>query len=388
LKGLFEVTDTGDRWPVGEAELEWLAANDVEAFVAGWPADLPINILGGHAHHLAQRLALRTPKRQVEAHPLRPPKSDFDHFHDVDLPVLDPGRIANELTPRGSTVVLDPILGHWLVENPDVLESVALKTFDRLLFPAFVKPLSWQLFFSDEFSFEEPVGDDSATHRWCWSVSDKPATVFIQSGEILSDHRLKFSVTCTSPGMFICRVGDELQAGEATADKLSVEFSFLLHQRTSLVAVEITFTGKPLAPNDPLDQRKALYFSYSGTSIEHLGFQLLHSEAIPAPNAVSFLADRSVRRTLHARGFFEVQTLATPWIGLSSLRGVRSCYDYRCGFSYRDTDPLASAPLGGARATYYGFPAIWYQARRMPSPGIEWTDTKDRFASALTAAAG
>lgn len=378
------MTDQGRKQSESTSEQEWLTTNDVEAFLSGWPTDLPVNIVGGNADNLAKRLASSTPDLRVAAIRAYLPRDAFDQFHDVDAPVADWKRMANALTPRGSTVVLDPMLGQQLIENPDVLESIALKTFDRLLIPVFVKPLDWQVFFSDEFSFEEPVNDDLADHRWCWCISDKPAMVLIQSSEALSGHRLRFTVTCTSPGTFVCRVGDQIQAYAANTDNLKAEFSFLLQQASSVIGVEVTFSGDPMLPANPLDQRKALYFSYSDTSIEKIGSQFLHSGAVPAPNTVSFLLDRSVRRVLHAQGFFEVQTLATPWVGLSALGGVRSCYDYQCAFSYRDTDPSALAAFGNAHAHHYGFPAIWYQARRMPTPGTEWATTRERFVLALT----
>jgi len=39
--------------------------------------------------------------------------------------------------------------------------------------------------------------------------------------------------------------------------------------------------------------------------------------------------------------------------------------------------------MGASQVSRYGFPAIWYQARRTPTPGIEWTSTSDRLETAL-----
>lgn len=90
-----------------------------------------------------------------------------------------------------------------------------------------------------------------------------------------------------------------------------------------------------------------------------------------------------MRRALHSHGFFEVQSLTTPWLGLHALCGARSSFDYRSGYSFRDPDPTILEKMGASQVSRYGFPAIWYQARRTPTPGIEWTSTSDRLETAL-----
>ena len=383
-RGPFDMADSRCGQSI-TVESEWLAVNDVEAFLASWPVDRPVNIVGNHAGELAARLASRAPSLRTTAIGARPSRNiSIDPGGDND-PMVAGDRLADAIIPRANTVILDPILGQWLIDNPDILESVALKTFDSLLIPVFVEPLDWIALYSDEFSFEEPADDDLTIHRWCWCVSEKPATVFIQSREPLLDHRLKFAITCASPGTVVCRVGDTVQAHTIHAENLTSHFSFIVRQHSPHLKVDITFEGTPLPPASPSDQRGFLYFNYSNAAIESAAPKCLGPSAVSAPSGVKALTDRSVRRVLHAHGFFEVRSLSTPWAGLAALSGVRSCYDYQCGFSYRDADPGSATAFGGIGAMHYGFPAIWYQARRMPSPGIEWVRTRERFVAAAAA---
>ncbi len=86
-------------------------------------------------------------------------------------------------------------MGQWLVGRPDLLHALALKTYDRLLLPLFARPVEFQVIFSEEFSFEEPMNDDEVKERWCWCTSDKPALVLIQADRALTDHLLVFTLT-------------------------------------------------------------------------------------------------------------------------------------------------------------------------------------------------
>lgn len=366
--------------PRSSSETEWLASFDVEKMLACLPADVPVNLVGRSARSLALHFRTRLPDLQLvplattslgESPPLQAGSSDADW-----------DRLADALARRSSTVILDPLLGHRLAQAPLVLERIGLKTFDRLVFPAFIQPAPFQVLYSDGFSFEEPVNDDLTMERWCWNTSEKQSFVLVQANDALTKHWLRFSLSGASFGTFICRVGDQVQACSVAGGDLTAKFAFRLEQASPIVRIDIAFNGAPLLPQNPQDQRKVLYYSYGGTSIEPIDPGVQAPTALPPPAGVAFLPDRAVRRSLHAYGFFQVTTLATPFAGLSSLVGVRSCFDYRCGFSFRDTDPATAAAPGGP-AKHYAFPAIWYEARRMPTPGSEWIGKDDQLALAV-----
>lgn len=357
-------------------EQELLELNDPAAFLNSISNDTPLNLIGATAVKLQQQLRVSTPGLRVRALQIVGSRSE-EAFED-DIILVRRERLADALLPRSRTLVLDPILGGWLVGEADLLQEIAYKTFEWLVLPVFVTPEPFRLFFSHEFSFEEPLFDDAAQRRWCHSTSGQQATVFLHTGEGRGLQRFSFELTANNPGTFMCGFGNQIQGFAVAEGALTGRFSFVYALTDSPVEIKISFSGEPMLLNQPRDPRRALFFSFSGATLDSTdlpgqrGVQqsVAYANVLP-PKGSDLKNDRAIRRCFHEKGFFEVLSLATPWSALTPLVGVRSIYDYQGTFAFRDSW-AASFGFGISKTREYAMPALWYQARRTPSPESEW----------------
>lgn len=362
-------------------EEELLAAVDLVPFLTALPHDFSINIVGHGSSVLRTKIANSYPPARIRAIDLVTSGSPVETGPGVWRTGLE--SLDDALLPRSRTLILDPVVGSCLLQRPELLERIALKTFEWVLLPVFVSPEDFRLFFSEEFSFEEPLFDDTGTQQWCHCTSSRPARVFLHVPNHGIDRRVSFRLTAFNPGTFACRVGGDRQTFTATTENPTGDFAFNVGTTPTLISAEITYTGTPFRSDNPLEQRPALYFTFSAAQVEWSTFskvQAVRGRVLP-PDGCEFQTDRAIRRRLHENGFFEVLSFAPAWLPLVSLEGVRSCFDYRGGFAFRDLWP---APFTAPPPRPYAPPSLWYQARRTPSPGSEWEEPVirlERFAA-------
>ena len=371
---LSPVTDPIRSDVLGTAEGELLQTLDLPRWLASLPTNVPTNIVGSPAGlaFMEDVVAALPVARTI---PLRDPARSGS---DASMPIE--AGIASEMLPGSRTIVLDPVTAYQLLLSGKALEQVALKTREALYLPIFAAPTAFRLFYSEGFSFEEPVFDDAAEHRWCWNTSRTPASVYLYSAEPLAGRQVSFDIACGGFGMLVCRVGDQIQAFHSNEQGTGQRFSFDLDTSARIVRIDVDFDGEPLLPDSGLDQRKALFYSFGGVALSPVRGSPFFAPAVHPPEGVGALNDRVVRRLLHLAGFYEVLGLATPWQPVLSLLNARSCFDYQAGFAFRDIYNEARGPVsvfGSAR--HYAIPVMLYQARRMPSPGSEWKRSSIRL---------
>lgn len=356
------------------SEREFLHSIPIAPFLSSLSTDLPTNVVGSPE-------ALASLSDEVAALP---------NANVIALPSVEErvqhaaachAEILNEIVPGGRTIILDPFAAHALLLSSEALGNVARKTREGLYLPLFTAAPPFRLFYSEGFSFEEPAFDDGAEHRWCWHTEPNPASVYLYAAEELRGRQVAFDIACATPGILVCRVGDQAQAFQVTEPGSSHRLTFDLHNQTRICQISIEFDGGSIMPDSNLDQRKALFYSFGGLTLSPVIGADFVKPVVHAPAGVELLNDRTVRRLLHTAGFFEVLGLATPWQPLLTCLHARSCFDYQSGFAFRDLYEEHQHLLtsGEKIAKQYAPPIMLYQARRLPSPGSEWVRSAERL---------
>ena len=345
----------------------WQDDTYVKALLADSDAAHPINVIGQHvlsrgkAEETPPKLHLRT---ICPVFPGEAPSAKKRGVHYSKVADL-----SGVLLPRSRTLIVDPFLSHRLFAEPAFIKTLSLKTFDWVIAPFLVRPEPIFALYSEQFSYHEPLHNDHAD-SWRWTVSPQSATVWIINGREPGPFSLNFVLSSAHPGTFTVDFGNRSLRQETTLGDLAARFQLTCELSTGPNALSINFDGPPFVPPKPMDQRKELYLCFSGLRVEPCGG--VPSPAIYSESGVTPLRDRLIRRVLHSQGFFEIQSIATSVPELANLTGLRSCFDYQEGFSFRDYRRFPVLKATSKRRALVDLPVLWYCLRKTPTAGSEW----------------
>ncbi|GEM_PF-2704017 len=310
---------------------------------------LPINIVGQKAAEVRQTLLARDSRRQIG----------------VLTAVTSVDDCKQWLLPHSSTMVLDPDVAKAIAHSSPLMEAVSLKTAGWLMMPLVIRPEPFLYILREPFSFEEPVADDNAENRWCWTAKADPAVVEIIHCRPEGAYRVSFVLSSQNPGNFKIELNGQGQKFSLKGKELARTCIFKISLGEGANFLRISFDGKPF-PVGPGDERKQLYYCLSGLKVEALNNDLENKM-----DNKETLRDRVIRRAFHRNGFFEITTFAAECRSLQTMAGLRSCFDYQEGFSLRDyraKTSLFEANTEGRQAE----PVMWYRFSKTPAPGSEW----------------
>jgi hypothetical protein len=276
--------------------------------------------------------------------------------------------VAARLVPRSSTVVLDPWLARMLVENPETLERLSLNTAGCVLMPLEVASASYRVVYSDVFSFPEqdPVG----TSHWVWTERQGRAFCTIAHEGGAGEYDVAFTLTAANPGSFAVRLGESVLRHTATAGSLARRFELFCHLTSGANTIEIDFDGPSSRPESTQDQRKEIYFCLGDLKVTSTR---ITSRTAADSQTLACLSDEALRRLAHAAGFFEVATVACSQHDLAWQVGLRSCFDYRQDFRFRDYRRFHGPHDRPARAPADVPRCLWYRFAKTPHAGAEWS---------------
>jgi hypothetical protein len=255
-----------------------------------------------------------------------------------------------------------------LVENPLTLEKLSLNTAGCVLMPLEVTSASCKVVYSDVFSFPEqhPAG----ISHWIWTERQGRAFCTIAHEGGAGEYDVTFTLTAASPGSFTVRLGENVLRHTAAAENLSRRFDLLCHLVTGANTIEIDFDGPSTRPGSPHDQRKEIFFCLGDlfvTDAQTTSRPAVDSRTFPCPT------DEALRRLVHAAGFFEVDTVAGSQHDLAWQVGLRSCFDYRQQFRFRDYRRF-HVPQDRLTRTAANVPrCLWYRFAKTPHAGSEWS---------------
>ncbi len=277
-------------------------------------------------------------------------------------------QLTAKLVPRSSTVVLDPGLARMLVVNPEPLERLSLHTAGCVLMPLEIASAPYKVVYSDVFSF--PEHDPAGISHWVWTERPGRAFCTIAHEGGAGEYDIAFTLTAANPGSFTVRLGESELHHTATAGNLSRRFDLLCHLVTGANTLEIDFDGPSTRPGGSHDQRAEIVFCIG---------DLLVSDAQPTSQPAvdsrrpSCLTDEALRRLAHAAGFFEVDTVACSRFELAWQVGLRSCFDYRQEFRFRDYRRFLVPPDRPTETPADVPRCLWYRFAKTPHPGSEWS---------------
>ena len=347
----------------------WADSSPIESFLPQKNDGHPIHLVGKAAASLRASLARKRPGLRLRAVCVVPP----GETHPVvaaraDIHYASASGISELLLPRSRTLILSPFLAQGLLLKPAFFRALSLKTFEWVIAPFFVRPEPFFTLYSDQFSFEERLGDDDA--GWCWTERPGPAVVWIVNGGDAGDYSIDFTLTAIHPGTFEINLGNGTRSRKVTQDSPTHHFRLMAGLVKGMNALRINFDGPPGKPANPADQREKLYFCFANLRLDS------PRKAVVTPSfgvsGFTALRDRTIRRVLHEQGFFEIQTIGSSTPALEYAVGLRSCFDYREGFRIRDYRRFALSSEIAKEPSLFGFPALWYCLRKTPTAGSEW----------------
>ncbi len=212
---------------------------------------LPINIVGQKAAEVRQTLLARDSRRQIG----------------VLTAVTSVDDCKQWLLPHSSTMVLDPDVAKAIAHSSPLMEAVSLKTAGWLMMPLVIRPEPFLYILREPFSFEEPVADDNAENRWCWTAKADPAVVEIIHCRPEGAYRVSFVLSSQNPGNFKIELNGQGQKFSLKGKELARTCIFKISLGEGANFLRISFDGKPF-PVGPGDERKQLYYCLSGLKVE------------------------------------------------------------------------------------------------------------------------
>lgn len=329
-----------------------------------------LNIVGRQAQTVRHLLLQHLPQLKIRAicPIIEKEKALFSNTDDVYF--IFANDIGNYLLPRSRTIILDPYLAQWMMAQKHIIKKLSFSTFEWVLVPHFIESESFYCLYSEEFSCEEPLRNDKAKERWIWTTSPNAATVSIINLRKNEKYSLSFALQTENPGTFTI---DFLGTQQKITFNKAPFYKEIFYVKTldRVNHLKIKFDGLPVKPSNSLDTRKELYFCLKNLKLKPFSILSRYKKFFPiSKNKTTILNDRAVRNFFHQHGFFEIKSFDTNNEELTPLKGFRSCFDYREGFTLRDYKSSASEKVASQHNTK--LPVMWYQLRKTPTPFSEF----------------